>query len=146
MQGYGHKTRPSGVLECWSNAVVVTPNTDAFAKPRKLSFSVIPAEAGIQEHQGVLDPGFRRGDGREAFCEAINTDGFVKSHRTAFRSWFDTSPRTENQMITSHPVRSPCRRRAKAAKATERGIEGRMGFLRKPWTLIPRQPWSVPVT
>ena len=73
MQDFGHKTCPSGVLECWSNGVVVPPNTDAFAKTRKLSFSVIPAEAGIQEHRGVLDPGFRRGDGREAFCEAINT-------------------------------------------------------------------------
>jgi hypothetical protein len=36
---------------------------DAFVKSRISVFSVIPAEAGIQEYQGLLDPGFRRGDG-----------------------------------------------------------------------------------
>jgi len=36
-------------------------------KKTKMLFSVIPAEAGIQEHQGVLNPGFRRGDGLEDF-------------------------------------------------------------------------------
>jgi hypothetical protein len=36
---------------------------DGFVKSRKSAFSVIPAEAGIQEYQGLLDPGFRRGDG-----------------------------------------------------------------------------------
>jgi hypothetical protein len=46
-------------------------------KSRETAFSVIPAEAGIQEYQGVLDPGFRRGDGfndflrsRHAWCIA----------------------------------------------------------------------------
>jgi hypothetical protein len=34
---------------------------DAAKTPKKI-FSVIPAEAGIQEFQEVLDPGFRRGD------------------------------------------------------------------------------------
>ncbi len=34
-------------------------------KSLKTSVYVIPAEAGIQEYQGVLDPGFRRGDGLE---------------------------------------------------------------------------------
>jgi hypothetical protein len=29
---------------------------------------VIPAKAGIQLFQNVLDPGFRRGDDQEAFC------------------------------------------------------------------------------
>jgi hypothetical protein len=29
---------------------------------RNITF-VIPAEAGIQPFQGILDPGFRRGDG-----------------------------------------------------------------------------------
>jgi len=38
-------------------------NVDAFVKSRKTPFSVIPAEAGIQQKQAVLDPGFRRGDG-----------------------------------------------------------------------------------
>jgi hypothetical protein len=28
-----------------------------------MSFFVIPAKAGIQEKQALLDPGFRRGDG-----------------------------------------------------------------------------------
>jgi hypothetical protein len=64
------------------------------------------------------------GTGVTTSCEAVNFDGFVKSRRTAFRSWFDTSPRTENQILTVYLIRSPCRRRAKAAKATERGIEG----------------------
>jgi len=34
-------------------------------------FSVIPAKAGIQLFQDVLDPGFRRGDDQETFYEAI---------------------------------------------------------------------------
>jgi len=29
--------------------------------------TVIPAKAGIQEKQAVLDPGFRRGDGTDGF-------------------------------------------------------------------------------
>ena len=32
-----------------------------------MPFSVIPEEAGIQESQELLDPGFRRGDGLEDF-------------------------------------------------------------------------------
>ncbi len=36
-------------------------------KSQKTPFSVIPAEAGIQEYRGLLDPGFRRGDGMEDF-------------------------------------------------------------------------------
>jgi hypothetical protein len=35
---------------------------DELVKSQKPGFSVIPAEAGIQLFQGVLDPGFRRGD------------------------------------------------------------------------------------
>jgi hypothetical protein len=35
---------------------------DGFGKSLKTPFSVIPAKAGIQEIQGLLDPGFRRGD------------------------------------------------------------------------------------
>ncbi len=38
-------------------------NFDVFVKSRISVFFVIPAEAGIQEYQGLLDPGFRRGDG-----------------------------------------------------------------------------------
>jgi hypothetical protein len=36
---------------------------DGFVKSLKLPIFVIPAKAGIQLFQGVLDPGFRRGDG-----------------------------------------------------------------------------------
>jgi hypothetical protein len=36
---------------------------DELVKSPKTPFSVIPAEAGIQECQQLLDPGFRRGDG-----------------------------------------------------------------------------------
>ena len=34
-------------------------------------------------------------------------DGLVKSQGTAFRSWFDTSPRTENQTLMVFMIRSP---------------------------------------
>jgi hypothetical protein len=37
-------------------------NSDGPAKSQNLAFSVIPAKAGIQEIQLLLDPGFRRGD------------------------------------------------------------------------------------
>ena len=40
---------------------------DELVKSQKTPFSVIPAEAGIQEYQEFLDPGFRRGDGVEDF-------------------------------------------------------------------------------
>jgi hypothetical protein len=39
-------------------------------KSPKTPFSVIPAEAGIQEYQEVLDPGFRRGDGFNDFLRS----------------------------------------------------------------------------
>jgi hypothetical protein len=42
---------------------------DAFVKSRKMVSPVIPAKAGIQEKQAVLDPGFRRGDGFEDFLQ-----------------------------------------------------------------------------
>ena len=35
---------------------------DEFVKSQKPGFSVIPAKAGIQLFQHILDPGFRRGD------------------------------------------------------------------------------------
>jgi hypothetical protein len=37
-------------------------NIDEFVKSRNSIKFVIPAEAGIQLFQDVLDPGFRRGD------------------------------------------------------------------------------------
>jgi hypothetical protein len=46
---------------------LVTFKSDAFVKSRKTPFSVIPAKAGIQEKQALLDPGFRRGDGFDDF-------------------------------------------------------------------------------
>jgi hypothetical protein len=36
---------------------------DELVKSRFIPFPVIPAEAGIQSFQAVLDPGVRRGDG-----------------------------------------------------------------------------------
>ena len=47
-------------------------NIDGLAKSQNLALSVIPAKARIQEIQQLLDPGFRRGDDLETFCEAIN--------------------------------------------------------------------------
>jgi len=53
-----------------------TLNIDGIVKSQKVPFSVIPAKAGIQENQGVLDPGsptstfgdrLRRGDGSGDF-------------------------------------------------------------------------------
>jgi len=38
-----------------------------FVKSQKMTFPVIPAKAGIQEKQTLLDPGFRRGDGIDDF-------------------------------------------------------------------------------
>ena len=69
-------------------------NVDAFVKSRKTPFSVIPAKAGIQEKQALLDPGFRRGDGfddflRERQCSMLNVKwklGFLDGHRTRHRS------------------------------------------------------------
>jgi len=40
---------------------------DGLVRIQTAPFSVIPAEAGIQEYQEVLDPGFRRGDSLEGF-------------------------------------------------------------------------------
>jgi len=40
---------------------------DGPVRSPKSPFSVIPAKAGIQEKQALLDPGFRRGDGIDDF-------------------------------------------------------------------------------
>jgi hypothetical protein len=58
--------------------------------------------------RGIL--AFSREDGISVFYGAIKSiclDGLAKSRSLAFRSWFDTSPRTENEMVTAHNVRSP---------------------------------------
>jgi hypothetical protein len=48
-----------------------------------------------------------RHDDLGTFYEAVKVDALVKSQKPAFRSWFDTSPRTENQLVTVRPIRSP---------------------------------------
>jgi hypothetical protein len=45
-------------------------NFDELVKGRKTPFFVIPAEAGIQSNQVVLDPGVRRGDGLVNFLRS----------------------------------------------------------------------------
>jgi len=45
--------------------------------------AVIPAQAGIQCFQYVLDPGLRRGDENGTFYDAIFIDDLVKSLKTA---------------------------------------------------------------
>jgi hypothetical protein len=40
---------------------------DELVKSGLIPFSVIPAEAGIQSFQAVLDPGVRRGDDKKDF-------------------------------------------------------------------------------
>jgi len=49
---------------------------DAFVKSPKTLFSVIPAEAGIQSLQGLLDSRLRGSDDRE---------GFLRSHQVCFK-------------------------------------------------------------
>jgi len=57
-----------------------------------MAFSVIPAEAGIQEHQGLLDPGacppgrVRRGDGCRDSSGCQRFDGSLRSILDAFSS------------------------------------------------------------
>jgi hypothetical protein len=50
-----------------TNAKIKWPKFDELVKSRKMPFSVIPAKAGIQLIQDVLDPGVRRGDGQRDF-------------------------------------------------------------------------------
>jgi hypothetical protein len=38
-------------------------NIDELVRSQKMTSPVIPAKAGIQEEQSLLDPGFHRGDG-----------------------------------------------------------------------------------
>jgi len=51
------------------NFLCQTVKVDAIVKSQKTPFSVIPAKAGIQEEQGLLDPGLRRGDGSGDFLQ-----------------------------------------------------------------------------
>jgi len=45
-------------------------NFDELAKSQKITSPVIPAKAGIQTKQELLDPGFRRGDGFDDFLRS----------------------------------------------------------------------------
>jgi hypothetical protein len=47
------------------------PNIDGFVESLNSIEGVIPAKAGIQLFQYVLDPGFRRGDAQMTFHETI---------------------------------------------------------------------------
>ena len=53
---------------------------DGLVRSQKTSSSVIPAEAGIQEYQEVLDPGFRRGDSFEDFLRVYHPLRRSKKH------------------------------------------------------------------
>ena len=55
---------------------------DGLARSRKMAFSVIPAKAGIQEKQTVLDPGFRRGDGVDDFTKLSALDHWPSGQRS----------------------------------------------------------------
>ena len=50
-----------------SHGKVKATNRNDFVKSRNFIKFVIPAKAGIQLFQGVLDPGFRRGDASRDF-------------------------------------------------------------------------------
>jgi hypothetical protein len=45
---------------------------DGFVRNQEFTLSVVPAKAGIQGKQAILDPGLRRGDG---------LDGFLRVHQ-----------------------------------------------------------------
>ncbi len=50
---------------------------DGFVRGQIRSFFVIPAKAGIQEKQALLDPGFRRGDASDDFLRMHHLDDHV---------------------------------------------------------------------
>jgi len=58
----------NGIMEWWTNNWFSQySNLDELVKSRNSIEFVIPAEAGIQSFQDVLDPGFRRGDAPRDF-------------------------------------------------------------------------------
>ena len=71
---------------------------DGLVKSQNSIKFVIPAEAGIQLFQDVLDPGFRRGDDPKVFFETINGKGRslhpARQMRMNFRGnfWRDRAP------------------------------------------------------
>jgi hypothetical protein len=70
---------------CDPISVVFPPlvSVDGFVKSLERPNSVIPAKAGIQSFQGVLDPGFRRGDGLFDFLQDHHQLNVLKKDTTA---------------------------------------------------------------
>jgi hypothetical protein len=58
------------------------PNFDEFVKSHRAPFAVIPAKAGIQLIQDVLDPGFRRGDDQRDFLRTRQLSNVRKPEAT----------------------------------------------------------------
>jgi len=56
---------------------IQTFNIDAVVKSPKSSVFVIPAKAGIQESQVLMDPRFREGDGLGDFLRICQYSAFV---------------------------------------------------------------------
>jgi hypothetical protein len=57
-------------------------NHDELVKTRNSKEFVIPAEAGIQLFQKVLDPGFRRGDASRDFFTRSSTIGTITDYQS----------------------------------------------------------------
>jgi hypothetical protein len=79
---------------CYQYASFVRLKDDAFVKSPETPFSVIPAKAGIQEIQEVLDPGFRRGDGLEDFLRVHQG-----SHLNRWSSAMAKKPQTQKEQL-----------------------------------------------
>ena len=62
-------------------------NFDLFVKSRKPTEFVIPAKAGIQSFQDILDPGFRRGDDPIDLLRVHQIQSFEKRNSTQAK-WF----------------------------------------------------------
>jgi hypothetical protein len=62
---------PSSEIRAFEiTSIFVTAKYDELVKSQKMTSPVIPAKAGIQEKQALLDPGFRRGDGFDDFLRS----------------------------------------------------------------------------
>jgi len=60
----------SQILISFWKALLQVLRGDELVESQKTPLFVIPAKAGIQVFQGLLDPGFRRGDGFGDFLPA----------------------------------------------------------------------------
>jgi len=66
------------------------PNNDEIVKSQIATVSVIPAKAGIQLFQNVLDPGFRRGDDWRVFLrdhQIIKDEVFARATFAGVRAF-----------------------------------------------------------